>query len=184
MAEKRKRGRPTKCTPRLIADIAERVSEGISLSRAAVGAGTSAAAVVEWTERGNAGEAPYSEFVKAVNAAEHDFERKNVEVIRRAATEPTITRVEKEVTSADGEVHREVTITEKPPTWQPSAWLLERRFPLHYARLEKRQHDGAIPVAEQGPREVRITLVEPEPKGDAVESEAKPNPQPTGDTDT
>ena len=157
----RKRGQPTKCTPEMIADIAQRVSEGVSLSRSAEGAGSSSTRVSEWMQRGEEGEEPYAGFREAIIAAEHGFELKNLKVIQRAATDPTITTVTKKVFDKDGNVVSEdTTITERPPTWTPSAWLLERRFAAHYARLEKRHHEGAVPVAEQGPREVRITLVE------------------------
>ena len=177
-----KKGRPTKCTPEMIADIAQRVSEGVSLSRAAEGAGTSATRVSEWMQRGEEVEYPYSVFRDAINAAEYGFERRNLEVIQRAATEPTVTKTEHITELPDGTIRKEVVVVTKPPAWTPAAWLLERRLAQHYAKLERRHHEGGLKVEESGPREVRITFVQA-PKSDGVES-VELDPTPEGETST
>ena len=78
------------------------------------------------------------QLARALEEAEAGFRRAQLEVIRRAATEPTIeirTR-----TLSDGTT--ETIRTERPPSWQPAAWLLERKYPGEYGR--RLEHSDAI----------------------------------------
>ena len=39
---------------------------------------------------------------------------------------------------------REVVIESIPPSWQPSAWLLERKFPDEFALKRNVEHKGDV----------------------------------------
>ena len=153
------RRRPTKCTQKVRARIVQAVREGLTWKRAAQAGGITQRTLINWRQRGEEGDTPYDLLVKDLEDAEVDFERTNLAVIQRAATEATETRTEQIIEMADGTKRKEIKVVTNPPTWQPSAWLLERRFPERYSRTERRQHEGAIPVEPVGPHEVRITMV-------------------------
>ena len=160
MGEPKKIGRKTKCTPERIKRVADAIMEGLHFEQACQIGGISTSTMSNWTIRGEAGEEPFVAFLVAIKEAETGYELGRL----RNINTPRVTTTEKVQFDPDGEVlGRSVeTKTENVPPFAAELARLERRFPERYSRLERRHHEGAVPVAEQGPRDVKITLVSPD----------------------
>jgi transcriptional regulator with XRE-family HTH domain len=94
----------------------EAIASGLSVERACCRCGIHATTYANWRRRGNAGEEPFSAFLKAIEKAKADREREWLEDIRAAAKE-------------DAKGHRQ---------WQAAAWLLERTNAADWARPAQR----------------------------------------------
>jgi hypothetical protein len=79
-------------------------------------------------EKGREGVEPYLQFLHEVNAAENDAERELVDLIRSSV----------------------------PDDWKAGAWLLERRHPRRWGRLDRSELTGA----NGGPVQVAAQVVE------------------------
>ena len=93
-------------------------------------------------------EARYVLFVDEIDKALADGELGALSIIAKSAKGSAV--LERRTTvNADGSK----TITEKlaPPIWNAAAWMLERRSPNKYARMERREISGP----ESGPVEVK-----------------------------
>ena len=98
---------------------------------------------------------------EALKGAESDFKQANLAVIRRAATESSQKTRRQQITMPDGSSRTEVLIETIPPTWQPAAWLLERRFPQEFAVQRKLEHSGKIDNPSAGGR-FEVVIVDPD----------------------
>ncbi len=110
-------GRPTDCTPEVIARVAEGVRLGMPFAHAARRAGIGESTFYQWKQRGDAGEQPFAEFLEAVESAKAECEAKQLQRIQRAA---------------------------RKGNWQASAWLLERRYPDEYGRRDRHTVDATV----------------------------------------
>ena len=118
--------RPTKLTPDRQKRICDNVRLGLSYERAALAAGITEQTLLNWRQRAEAErerltqkgtrkrkrEAPYVEFLGELELSEAQAEQLLIAKIQKAAT--------------DGK-------------WTAAAWILERRHPERWARLEKRE---------------------------------------------
>ena len=154
-------GRPTKCTPRARKAIVSRVSQGIAVTRAAEAIGIDPSTITAWKELGGKGKQPYAKFTKELKEAQDEFERRNISIIQKAATEEVEEVTEHIVQYADGTVKKEIKRTKKQPQWTAAAWLVERRLPDYYSRTERQKHEGAVPVEEQRPQEIKLIITDP-----------------------
>lgn len=75
-------GRPTKCTPEVIEQVRKAILEaGAGREDAARKAGVSRASFHEWMGRGAQGEAPYADFLEAVEGGERELVSKAEQVL-------------------------------------------------------------------------------------------------------
>lgn len=131
-------GRPTDCTPENIAKVCAALRLGVSQECAATGAGLCTRTFYTWMEKGKEGIEPYAQFVQEVYAAENDAERELVDLIRSSV----------------------------PNDWKAGAWLLERRHPRRWGRLDRSEVTGANGAAIQ----VQAQVVEiPAPIADVAQ---------------
>lgn len=83
-------GRPTKCTPQVVAKICEALQLGVSWAAAAAHAGISEACIKEWLQRGRAGEKPFADFVAQATQARDRAEVRMAAIVARAAEEGSV----------------------------------------------------------------------------------------------
>lgn len=124
-------GRPSKCTPTLMAAIASRIRKGMGREAAARQAGIGVATFHEWMARGRAGDRPYAEFVRRIEGASDELQG--------------------EVSDALTDALRDV---DRPDLRARVAmWLAERLWPETYGRRQETRltgHDGgAVEVKAQ-----------------------------------
>lgn len=164
----KRRGRPTKLTRPLITKICDGVRNGLTNKDAATVSGVSEPTFYRWIERADgADEDPiYREFSKQLKEALSDFQDVHLANIRAAALKTKLKKrkhVKRErmperytVDPETGErtlvpglmavVMEEIWEDEELPTWQASAWLLERKFPDLYGKMRRIEHEGSIGV--------------------------------------
>lgn len=110
-------GRPTKLTPARQKQICALLKTGVPEEAAAIRSGIDRATFFRWVATGEKTKAGlYHDFSAEVKRAIAESEAALVKLIRKAATDFK--------------------------TWQAAAWLLERRFPARYTRLERRELSG------------------------------------------
>ena len=134
---------PRLLTPAVQKTICVAIGSGATLEIAAQAAGIGSRTLDEWLHHGrkelqedSAGAGPCADFVRAANVA-----------------------------SAKLEIDLLATIqAEAPKTWQAAAWLLERKFPQRYARVDRLRVSGdevnEKPVAVQSRQEGQRKLLE------------------------
>ena len=132
-------GRPSKLTPELVETVCEGVRGGLSYRDSACIAGISHTTFHKYKSLGEAGERPYVDFLERLQKAESDLKQSRLEVIMRAATEPsiktvTVTRI------IEGIEVEEIRVEQIPPQWTPAAWLLERKFQSEFGRRLDLKH--------------------------------------------
>lgn len=127
MANKRKRGQPTKLDSALENRIVEAVRAGYYLSTAARFVGVSDRSLYSWMKKGRErNTALHEQFFQAVKKAQADFELLAVSDIRQIA------------------------MGKKKGSWQALAWLLERTIPERYSLSDVVRSEDA--EAEEGAR--------------------------------
>ena len=137
-------GRRTKLTPTVQKLICDNIRLGMAYERAAVCAGVCEATFYLWKKKGEQAtrKTVYSEFLEALQVAETEGEQHSLATIRAAAMggrEFTETSTE----YVDGVLAKQrTTVKHVLPQWQAAAWILERRNPKHWAKLEKREVTG------------------------------------------
>jgi len=108
-------GRRTRLTNKTRDTILKGIRLGLTHERAAQLAGITARTFYTWKSKGEKGTAPiYIQFLQALKKAEVEGEAANIQVIVKAGQEGT---------------------------WQAAAWLLERRHPERWARVQKIEID-------------------------------------------
>lgn len=117
--------RPTKCNQDVAKALASDLKLGLTFEIACQRNGISTSAAYDWKARGERGETPFCEFTDTVKRAESEGELALVKVIQSAA--------------------------ELPKNWTAAAWLLERRFPVRWARKQivVTQPDDLIAIEQQ-----------------------------------
>lgn len=116
-------GRPSKLTEKAQETICEALRVGCYREAAARAAGIGHTTLYRWLEQGEADEerdedSPHRAFREAVLAAEAWGEVDAVELIRKAARNPT--------------------------TWQAAAWLLERKYADRWGRRERHTVESTV----------------------------------------
>ena len=158
-----------KLTAKLIADLAKHVSNGLANKDAIRLVGISEPTFYRWLREAADEEQAkplHLELVDALDKASAAFKAANLGIIRAAATEPTVETQEHVIEHKDGTQTKEVRRTTRPPTWQPAAWLLERRFPGEFGR-RMIEHAGKLET-DASPTTVNVVfgdeVIEPEPE--------------------
>jgi hypothetical protein len=111
-AEPKPPGRPTKCTPEKIAEIAAHMRDGLWAQQACCLAKIDEATYYRWVERGNEGREPYAAFCEAIKEAEVQAEKNALDTVRMGA------------------------VGSEAVNWQSASWYLERRYPARYGRRD------------------------------------------------
>lgn len=99
-------GRPTKLTPELQEEICQYLADGHFREVAAQAAGIAYRTLAHWCRLGKSGEAPYAEFLHAVQKAEQRAELAMLKLVMRAA---------------EGDAKH-------------AEWFLERKYPERWGR--------------------------------------------------
>lgn len=107
-------GRPTSLTPEVQTAIVSAIRRGHYRATAASLAGVCRRTITNWEQRGEAGEAPFDEFLLALKKAEAKAEDRLLRQIMKA--QPAI----------PGEGGRGADL------WQARAWIMERRWPSRW----------------------------------------------------
>lgn len=141
------RGRPSKLTPELTSALCRLLAdEGLPYSRACELAGVSERTFHRWKSKGQSAQSgDFWHFWQSIQKATAQFQQKQLAVIRRASTEPSVNERTRTRTDSDGKEVQERWIEKRAPSWQPAAWLLERRFPSEYGRRAVK-HEGGLPA--------------------------------------
>lgn len=113
-------GRPSKCTPKLVAAIADRIRKGMGRETAARQAGIGVATFHEWMARGRAGDQPYADFVRRIEGASDELQ----EEVSGALTDAL-----RDVDKADLRT-------------RTAMWLAERLWPDVYGRRSEVRTTG------------------------------------------
>ena len=141
--------RRTKLTRDRLAKLAGYVADGCTNRDAALLSGIAESTLYQWLDVARDHESEgqtrtiHVRLAHALIEAEAGFRNSQLEVIRRAALEPSVEIRER--TLSDGTT--ETTRIERPPSWQPAAWMLERKYPGEFGR--RLEHSGTI--AHEGP---------------------------------
>ena len=163
--------RPSKLTPELEAEICRLIAdEGLPYNRACQLAGVSETTFYVWKSKGQkAKRGKFREFLESIEKAVAQFQQKQIAIIRRASTEPIVNEKTHVRTDSEGKEIKEKWTEYKAPSWQPAAWLLERRFPDEYGRVTVK-HEGLpapppkIVINFRGPDKDEADEETPEPK--------------------
>lgn len=102
-------GRHTKLTPERQAKIVQAIRANNVVIKACQYADISEPTYYDWKKRGETGEEPFSEFLKAIKKAEAEAQVRTVAIISKASEQ----------------------------SWQAGAWLLERRDPDNWGKKER-----------------------------------------------
>lgn len=109
MSEKLGKGKPSKLTPELAADLCKYLTLGMSPAQSAQMCGVHRNTMRYWLRRGekewNQADSHYSRFLNDVNKATAACMRRGLMLVNQASA----------------------------TDWRPAAWLLERRFPTEFA---------------------------------------------------
>ena len=128
-------GRPSKFTDEVKAGLCEHISNGLTDAEACTLVGIGTTAFYEWKAKGEQAQSgQFAEFADSIQKARVRHVETHLGVIRRAATEASVEVKEVVRQNADGTTFTEVVRTTKPPSWQPSAWTLERLYPERFGR--------------------------------------------------
>lgn len=106
-------GRPTSLTPEVQRIIVAAISRGHYLEIAGNLAGVPYRTLASWRERGEAGEAPYADFLHATKKAEAEAEDRLLGEI--------------------GDARAAVVGATGADLWQAKAWIMERRWPARWS---------------------------------------------------
>lgn len=123
-------GRPTDCTPDVIAIIAKARGAGLSWTRSAAKVGLSHTTMQTWRARAETGEEPYASFLAACEKARTEWVERQLASI--------------EVAGED--------------SWQARAWLLERTEPDDFGRRDRIEADVRADVKTEHSGEVAVTV--------------------------
>lgn len=139
---KRPPGRPTKLTPEVQTTIVNALAAGTYLETAAAAAGINQDTLHRWLRNG----------ARADGGLQKGFS----EAVKKAL--------------ASAEVRNLATITlASASQWQAAAWILERRYPQRWGRVERHEQTGE----GGGPIEVRVVYDEPRVPGVEVTVEPR-----------
>jgi hypothetical protein len=164
-------------TPGLQTAIVNAITAGVPIARAAVLAGITQGAVLEWIQRGEGRHAtrpaipPYVEFAEAIARAQAADEARRIARIEQAGRGGAV--VWRKVTRhKDGAEVVEERVA--PPDWQADAWHLERRYPEEYGRQPVRKVAFTTPDGEEAwePQVVLLPSKAPTPEQWAQDAQA------------
>lgn len=152
MAQKKKPGRPTKMSRERISTVLKCISLGMTRDKAAAYAGIHKDTFYAYQEK-------FSEFSDQVQQAEAKCQARHLAVIHRASMPKFHDRTRLKYGPADPktgkrEILERVTehVEKKEANWMASAWILERRWPEEYGRVDRHLIHGKIegaPLPEQ-----------------------------------
>ena len=110
-------GRPSKFSPTLQLKICTTIADGATYAEAAEAAGIDYTTLLRWKQAGEKAKGgQYYEFCKALKKAEDQSESTLLSRIVKAGTDPK--------------------------HWQANAWILERRFPHKWGKVDRMEHTG------------------------------------------
>ena len=149
-------GQPTKLTPARHKAIVELVKGGLHPSAAVAHIGLDKKCWYNWRDKGmKAKSGKFFQFFYDVEKAKADAEKHLLDSVLRSGTGYTLKK-KKIIKKPDGS--QEVTVEEQDRRdWQAAAWILERRWPERYTRLE-RHHHGGDPNAPPIQTEMKMTV--------------------------
>ena len=161
-AAENKGGRPTLLNDALASKIATHVARGLSYADACRMCDVKKRTFQRWLQWGRErSSGKFHDLVELLEIADAHCQAVHLDVIRRAATENVEIRTEVIKELPDGTKQQEVKVVYQPPTWQPSAWMLERKFPdLFGRRIIKHEGEVASPGGG-GPPVVQVQFVDP-----------------------
>ena len=114
-------GRPSKCTPDVIAKVCDALRLGVSWEAAGAHAGVDRATLTNWRKRGEAGEEPFATFLVESTRARDNAEVRMAAIVMKHAQEGNVLAAQ---------------------------WWLERRRPESWGRREKIEVESASPDHE------------------------------------
>jgi hypothetical protein len=127
-------GRPTKFNPEVCTKIIEAIKNGATFEKAAEAGGVNYSTILNWKEKGmKANEGVYFEFFQNLKKAEDHGEDQLLQNIINAG--------------------------KLPQHWQANAWILERRYPHKWGKIDRQEitgkDGGAIVVQQMTDEEVK-----------------------------
>lgn len=105
----KKRGRPTKLTPEVAAEVCGYIKNGLTDGDAAVLTGITPQLFCQWKRQGEAGDEPYAQFLSQLRAAELEFKQYHLSLIAKHGKKSA----------------------------PASEWLLERKFSNEFGQKQK-----------------------------------------------
>lgn len=142
----KKAGRKAKISAELIEKICNTLRAGSYLETAAAMAGVSKTSLYKWLRKGNAKRnSIYGEFVDAVERAQAESEVRDLLNIDQSAMGRKYEYERDPITKKlvlDGNGDPIVIRHGVKPSWQASAWRLERKFPKKWGRLDRMEHSA------------------------------------------
>ena len=129
-----RRGRKSKLTPEVQAEIVSSIQVGVYAKTAAAAAGINETTYYEWLQRGreareNGRASKYRDFLEEIETADAQAEKQHFNmIVRQAAGSRT-----------------------SPGDWKAAAWILERKYPEKYGRkvAQEVSGPGGAPVQHQ-----------------------------------
>ena len=136
--------RRTKLTPEVQRRICDNIRLGMTYERAAVCAGVCEKTFYVWKAKGEqARSGKHVQFLQALQAAETEGEQRHLATIKAAALGGReFTETATDYDARGKVVKAKTTVKHVLPQWQAAAWILERRHPQRWAKLEKREVSG------------------------------------------
>lgn len=141
-------GRPTSCTPEVIAKFREWTELGMPICYICQYVGIEDSTYYLWLEEGRKGKSPYLEFLNAIKEGEPAFVQNQLETIRKASSKE----------------------------WTAAAWLAERRAASHFSRNSTRikiKQSNPNATTEQKLLDMTNQILEQVAKGEMTLEEGK-----------
>lgn len=144
---------------------------GLTLEDCAAQAGVGLSTLTDWIRDGRAADpdTPLARFADDLQKARIDFKRRHLTRIAAAAeggeqTTRTTTREKRDANGRVTEIVTETVESEHAGSWQASAWLLERSFPMEFAQVRRSEAfdpdaGGDAPGPDEAPDTVNVRSI-------------------------
>jgi hypothetical protein len=144
----------SKLTDEIVLTIFEFIAKGSTDDKACEAAGIQPATFYRWVKRGEkAKSGKYCVFCENLKRARVKAYQRHLALIERAAKGKTAIKTKRVTTHPDGKKTVVEETKELAPSWQASAWLLERRFPKDFSRnrdLLDTEENKPLPWSDDG----------------------------------
>jgi hypothetical protein len=144
-----KPGRRAKLNNTTLRVITKGIAKGLTIAHSCSLAGISPHTYQQWKRRGrdeHEKDGRYKHFITQIKRAEAHLQRRMLRVVRDAALKPFEWDEVKTVEYADGTGSETVTTKTRPPQWTAAAWLLERKFPEEFGKVDQYKTDEFEPL--------------------------------------